>query len=74
MRYDRFVYIILRDCEIKAVLTSRSAALKALKEISYNAKPALNPEEDFDEQLKLATEETCKWHMEKGPVCNTMST
>lgn len=74
MKYDRFVYIIQRYGEIKAVLTSRSAALKALQEMRDNAMPALNPEEDFKEHMKRATVEFYKWHMEKWPVCNTMST
>lgn len=38
MKYDRFVYIILRDGKIKAVLTSRMAALDALKEMRDNYK------------------------------------
>lgn len=74
MKYSRFVHIILRDGKIKAVLTSRIAALKALQEMRDNAMPALNPEEDFGEYMKRATEETYKWHLEKWAVCKTMST
>ena len=73
MKYDRFVHIILRDGKIKAVLTSRRAAFKALQEMCYNAMPALNPEEDFEEHMKRATEETYKWHLEKWPVGKTRS-
>ena len=74
MKYDRFVHIILRDGKIKAVLTSRSAALKALQEMRDNALPAHNPEEDFGEYMKRVREETYKWYMEKWAVCKTMST
>lgn len=74
MKYDRFVHIILRDGKIMAVLTSKRAALKALRDLRDNAMPALKPDEDFEEHMKRTMEETYKWHMEKWAVCKTMST
>lgn len=74
MRYDRFVHIIRRDDNIKAVLTSASAGRVALKEMRDNAMPKYTPEADLEEYMHKCMEEEMKWHLEKWPVCKTMDT
>lgn len=74
MRYDRFVHIIRRDDKIKAVLTSASAGLKALNYMRDNATPPYNPDADLEEHIRECMIEEQKWHLEKWPVCKTMST
>ena len=74
MRYDRFVHIIRRDDKIKAVLTSARSALQALIDMRDNAMPSYKPGEDLEEHIRACGIEEQKWHLEKWPVCKTMST
>lgn len=74
MKYDRFVHIILRDGKIKAVLTSASAARKALNEMRDNAMPVRTPEILNNEWTRDCMTEHMKWRLEKWAVCKTMST
>lgn len=74
MRYDRFVHIIRRDDKIKAVLTSAKEGRKALNEMRDNAFPAHKPDDDLEEYTRKWREEEERWHLEKWPVCKTMST
>lgn len=74
MKYDRFVHIIRRDDKIKAVLTSASAGRKALNYMRDKAMPPYNPDTDLDEHMRECMIEEQKWHLEKFPLCKTMST
>ena len=74
MKYDRFVHIIRRDDKIKAVLTSASAGRQALKDMRDDAMPTYKPDADLEEYMKQCMIEEQKWHLEKWPVCKTMST
>lgn len=74
MKYDRFVHIIRRDDEIKAVLTSASAGLQALKDMRDNAMPSYKNYTDLEEYKRACMIEEQKWHLEKWAVCKIMST
>lgn len=74
MKYDRFVHIIRRDDKIKAVLTSASAGRQALKYMRDHAVPPYNPGADMDEYMRKCMIEEQRWHLEKFPLCKTMST
>lgn len=72
MKYNRFVYIIRRDDKIKAVLSSRSAALKAFKEMYHAARPAYRPGTMLEDYNNACLHEDLRWHLEKWPVCKIM--
>lgn len=74
MKYDRFVYIILRDGFIKAVLTSAREARFALQNMRENHMPTYKPTDDYKEYMKKCSEEHVKWRLEKWPVVKTMET
>jgi hypothetical protein len=74
MKYNRFVHIVIRDGIIKAVLTSASEGRKVLNQMRDDAMPAHKYEDDTEEYTRKWMEEELKWHLEKWPLCNTMST
>lgn len=72
MKYHRYVYIILRDDKVKAVLTSAKAAYQALKDMRDNAMPTYEPYSDTDEYMRTCMKEEQKWHLEKRAVYKNM--
>jgi hypothetical protein len=74
MKYDRFVYIVIRDGSVKAILTSASKGRKVLNQMRDDAMPALISEPLNKEYMRDCMTEHMKWRLEKWPLVKAMST
>lgn len=72
MKYDRFVYIVLRDGQVRAVLSRAKIARESLNYMRENSIPSLDPGEDYEEHMKKCQAEHALWRLEKWPIVSTM--
>lgn len=68
MKYDRFVYIILRDGRVRAVVSRASTARLILAEMRNNSMPTHTPTAVFEDYMRRCAEEQDKWSLEKWPI------
>ena len=72
MNYDRFVHIILRNGEVRAVLSRAKNARESLEYMRVNSMPTLDPGEDYEDYMRRCTDEHERWRLERWPIVSTM--
>lgn len=72
MQYDRFVHIVLRDGQVRAVLSRAKNARESLEYMRDNSLPSLDPGECYEDYMKRCADEHARWHLERWPIVSTM--
>ena len=72
--YDRFVYIIQRAGDIRAVVSRKKSAEDALEYLRSNSMPAYDPAEDMADYMKKCNAEHERWKLERWPICARIQT
>lgn len=72
MQYDRFVHIVLRDGQVRAVLSRAKNARESLEYMRDNSLPSMDPGEDYEVYMKRCSDEHARWHLERWPIVSTM--
>lgn len=71
-KYDRFVHIVLRDGQVRAVISRAKSARESLEYMRSNSMSTYDSGEDLDEYMRRCSEEHRKWRLERWPIVNTM--
>lgn len=72
MQYDRFVHIVLRDGQVRAVLSRAKHARESLEYMRDNSLPSLDPGENYEDYMKRCADEHALWRLERWPIVSTM--
>ena len=72
MKYDRFVHIILRNGEVRAVISRAKNARESLEYMRNKSMPTINPDEDYEDYMQRCIDEHARWRLERWPIVSTM--
>lgn len=72
MQYDRFVHIILRNGEVRGVLSRAKNARESLDYMREHSMPTIDPDEDYEDYMQRCSDEHARWRLEKWPIVSTM--
>ena len=72
-KYDRYVYIVLRDGQVRAVISRAQSARDSLQRMRDNNMPAFDPNGDYEEYMKECQAEHAKWRLERWPIVASMA-
>lgn len=72
-KYDRYVHIVLRDGQVRAVISRAKSARDSLQRMRENNMPAFDPNGDYEAYMKECQSEHAKWRLERWPIVATMA-
>jgi hypothetical protein len=70
--YDRYVHIVIRDGQVRAVISRAKSARESLEYMRSNSMPTYNAGDDLEDYMRRCSEEHNKWRLERWPIVNTM--